>query len=114
MLLNAMNAAIFGVSILMDPMCLILGLPDAHITNTKHRRLFNILPFAARKNILVFWIKDSAPKSWHNLIMDCIPNEYITCMMRSTEDTFYKVWDPYLNYIGHTLSSILQGFPKSA
>ena len=34
-------SAIFGVSILMDLMCLILGLPDAHITNTKHRRLFN-------------------------------------------------------------------------
>ena len=44
-------SAIFSVSILMDPMCLILGLPDAHITNTKHGRLFNILTFAAKKNI---------------------------------------------------------------
>ena len=110
-------SAIFGVSILMDPMCLILGLSDTRITNKKHRRLFNILTFAARKNILLFWIKDAAPtkKAWHNLIMDCIPSEYITCMLRSTVDTFYKVCDPYLNYIGPTLSSsILQGFPKSA
>lgn len=69
----------------MDPICLILGLPDAHITNTKHRRLFNILTFAARKNILLFWIKVAAPtkKSWHNLIMDCIPNEYMYASLHS-------------------------------
>ena len=58
---------IFGVPIRMDPMCLILGLPDGRITDSKHRRLFNILTFAARKNILLFWNKNVAPtkKSWH-------------------------------------------------
>lgn len=110
-------SVIFGVTIQMDPLCLILGLPDAHVTDRKHRRLFNILTFAARKNILLFWIKDAAPtrKSWHNIILDCIPNEYITCMLYSKVDTFHKVWDPYLKHIGPTLSSsLLQGFPRSA
>ncbi|XP_060774964.1 protein Wnt-6 isoform X3 [Neoarius graeffei] len=82
----------------MDPLCMILGLPDGRIS--KHRRLFNILTFAARKNILLFWIKNVAPttkkKSWHNIVMDCIPSEYITCMLHSKIDAFYKVWDPYL------------------
>ena len=110
-------SAIFGVSIRMDPMCLILGLPDGQITDSNHRRLLNILTFAARKNILLFWIKDAVPtkKSWHNIIMDCIPSEYITCILHSKIDVFYKVWDPYLQHIGPTLSSsLLHGFPRSA
>lgn len=47
-------------------------LPDCQITDRKHRRLFNILTFAAIKNILLFWIKADAPtiKWWHNIIMD--------------------------------------------
>lgn len=91
--------AIFGVPILMDPMCLILGLPNGQIDDSKHRRLFDILTFAARKNILyiLFWTKNVAPtrRSWHNNVMDCIPSEYITCMLHSKIDAFYKVWDPY-------------------
>ena len=79
-------------------MCLLLGLPDGHIIDAKHKRLFNLLTFAARKNILLFWIKEATPskKSWHNIIMDCIPCEYITCMLHSRLDTFYEVWNPYL------------------
>ncbi len=109
--------AIFGLPIRMDPMCLILGLPDHQITDSKHRRLFSILTFAARKNILLFWIKNVAPtkKSWHNIVMDCIPSEYITCMLHSKIDAFYRVWNPYLQHIGPTLSSsLLRGFPRSA
>ena len=107
---------IFGVPIRMDPMCLILGLPDDRITDSKHI-FFNILSFAARKKILLFWNKNVAPtkKSWHNIVMDCIPSEYITCMLQSKIDAFYKVWDPYLQHIGPTLSSsLLRGFPRSA
>ena len=64
-------SVIFGVSIDLNPVCLLLGFPDAHIVNDKHKRLFNLLTFAARKNILLYWIKDAAPskKSWHNIIM---------------------------------------------
>lgn len=44
--------AIFGVSIDLDPMCLLLGFPDRHIVNANHKRLFNLLTFATRKNML--------------------------------------------------------------
>ena len=108
-------SSIFGVPIDLNPMCLLLGLPDGHLRKTEHKRLFNLLAFAARKNILLFWIKDVAPckKSWHNIIMDCIPCEYITCMLKSRLDVFYKTWDPYLSFIGHALSAaVLRGFPS--
>ena len=102
----------------MDPMCLILDLPDGQITDSKHRRLFNILISAARKNTLLFWIKNAALKEkklWHNIVMDCIPSEYTTCMFHFKIDAFYKVWDPYLQHIGPMLSSsLLRGFPRSA
>lgn len=106
---------IFGVSVDLNPLCLLLGLPDGRIGKVEHRRLFNVLAFAARKNILLFWIKDAAPckKSWHNIIMDCIPCEYITCMLQSKLDTFYKTWEPYLAFIGPALSAaVLRGFPS--
>ena len=108
-------SVIFGVPIHFNPMCLLLGFPDVHIVNAKHKRLFNLLTFAARKNILLFWIKDAAPtkESWHNNIMECIPSEHNSCLLHSTVDSCYKVWDSYLKYIGSTLSSsLLQGFPK--
>ena len=108
-------SAIFSVPIELNPMCLLLGLPDNRLRRVEHKRLFNLLTFAARKNILLFWINDAAPckKSWHNIIMDFIPCEYITCMLHSKLDTFYKIWDPYLTHIGPTLSAaVLGGFPS--
>ena len=42
----------------LDPMCLLLALPDGHIVNVKHKSLVHLLTFAARKNILVLWIRD--------------------------------------------------------
>lgn len=43
--------------------------------------------------------------------MECIPNEYMTCMHHSSVNAFYKVWHPYLVHFGPTrLSSILQGY----
>ena len=43
-----------------------------------------------------FWIKNAAPtkKSWHNIVMACIPSEYIPCILHSKTDAFYKVWVP--------------------
>ena len=103
-------SAIFGVSIQMDPMCLILGLSDGQITDSNHRRLFNRLTEEKEHSAL--------------LGQECSPNKkimaqhyygYITCMLHSKRDVFYKVWDPYLQHIGPTLSSsLLRGFPRSA
>lgn len=105
---------IFNITIPLDPRFLLLGLVDSRIPS-RHKRLFNLLTFTARKNILHFWIKDSAPtkRSWHNLTMECIPSEYITCMLDSSTDAFFLNWDPYLKFIGPVLASrVLKGFPS--
>ena len=47
---------IFGMELEMDPMCLLLGLPSRSIPCKSGKRLYNILTFAARKNILLQWI----------------------------------------------------------
>lgn len=78
-------SAIFDLLIQMDPMCLILGLPDGQITDSKYRRLFNILTFF----------------SWN-------------ASLHSKMDIFYKVWDPYLQHIGPMLSSSLLRFPDQS
>lgn len=70
---------IFGMPVQMYLMFLLLGLLDSERTDGRHRRLFNRLSFSARKNILIFWMKDDAPtlKLWHNTTMDCNPRKYM-------------------------------------
>ena len=100
---------IFNIELELDPLCLILGLPDNKIVNKFHKRLFNLLTYAARKNILLSWINEKPPKKrgWDKIIMQCMPLEYLTCLLRSTTDTFYKIWDPYLRFIGPQLAETL-------
>ena len=105
---------IFNVQVELNPMCLLLGFPDTQIIDVNHKRLYSILTFAARKNILMSWINNSAPsrKSWHKIIMECIPHEYLTCILHVKTGAFFQIWQPYLVYIGPTLASaIMQGFP---
>ena len=52
---------IFGVNLDPDPQDMFLGLPSPHIKGSDHRRLFNILTFAARKNMLLKWIDNAPP-----------------------------------------------------
>ena len=92
-----------------DPLCLILGLADDKILRNSEKRLFNLLTYAARKNILLSWISEKPPtkKDWHKMIMQCMPLEFLTCLLRSTTDKFYKIWDPYLRFIGPQLATTL-------
>ena len=100
---------IFNLEFELDPLCLILGLTDNRIADKFHKRLFNLLAYAARKNILLSWINEKPPtkKEWHKIIMQCMPLEFLTCLLRSTTDAFYKTWDPYLRYIGPQLADTL-------
>lgn len=91
---------IFGVQIELDHMCPLICHPDGEIKKIKHKRLFKLLTFAARKNILLFLDQGCCffKKLWHNLIIQHVLNEYIICMLHSSVDAFCKVWDPYLKY----------------
>ncbi len=83
--------------------------PSKHARTSTSKRLYNILTFAARKNILLQWVSDKAPSvsGWQKIISELIPLEYLTGIMHSSVDQFFRVWQPYLNYIGHDLSSTL-------
>ena len=93
----------------MDPTSLILGLPSDHLKTAANKRLYNILTFAARKNILLHWVKDKVPSicGWRKIIFDLIPLEYLTNVIHYSVDQFYRVWSPFLDYIGPDLSSLL-------
>ena len=104
---------ILGVDLELDPVSLLLVLPSRQVTSVGKRRLYNILTFAARKNILLQWISDKVPsiKDWHKILFEWVPLEYLTCTLHSKTDQFYKVWEPYLNYLEPEVSAImLQGF----
>lgn len=98
---------ILHINIDMDPVSLILGLPSKHARTSASKRLFNILTFAARKNIVLQWVGDKPPSvnSWRKIIVELIPLEYLTSIMHTAVARFYKVWRPYFNYIGPELSS---------
>lgn len=92
----------------MDPVSLILGLPARCVLLT-NQRLYCILTYAARKNILLQWIndKESTVKGWHKVLFDLVPLEYLTCMVHSKSKQFYKVGEPYLNYLDPNVSAIM-------
>lgn len=103
---------IFGLKLEMDPVSLILGLPSRRLTS-KHKRLYCVLTYAGRKNILLQWINEKVPtvKGWQGVVFDLVPLEYLTCILHLKTDQFYKVWEPYLNYVEPGVSNImLQGF----
>ena len=71
----------------LDPVSLLLGLPSRHVTSVGKRRLYNILTFAVRKNILLQWISDKVPsiKDWHKILFEWVPLEYLTCTVGKKE-----------------------------
>ena len=100
---------IFDMEFELDPLYLILGLPDPQIVNKSHKRLFNLLTYTARKNILLSWINEKPPTEadWHKIIMQCMPLEFLTFSLRSTTDNYHKIWRPYLRFIGPQLADTL-------
>ncbi len=100
---------IFHVNIEMDPTSLILGLSSDYLKTAANKRLYNILTFVARKNILLHWVRDKVPSicGWRKIIFELIPLEYLTNVIHHSVDQFYRVWCPFLDYIGPDLSSLL-------
>lgn len=100
---------IFHADIEMDPLSLILGFPSEHLKTAANKRLYSILTFAARKNILLQWVSDRTPTvgGWRKIIFELIPLEYLTYVVHHSVEQFYRMWHPFLDYIGPDLSAIL-------
>lgn len=93
----------------LDPLSLLLGLPNKHISNRHNRKLYNILTFCARKNILLHWTSNNPPtvSGWRKLILEHIPLDFLTWLAHSKIDIFNRIWKPFLDYIDENVSSIL-------
>lgn len=100
---------IFAVHLDPDPQALLFGLPSPHIKGSDQRRLFNVLTFAARKNILLKWIDSTPPTiiGWHKLIFELIPMEYLTYRFKCKTPVFFKTWTPFFRYAGKRLTNIV-------
>lgn len=100
---------ILGVTLDKDPMCLLFGLPDKQLKSMHSKRLLCILTFCARKNILLKWIDCKPPTiaGWHKVIFDMIPMEYLTYRSKCKIKIFYRIWSPFLDYIGTRLAAIV-------
>ena len=75
---------IVGAVLHIDPLSLILGYPSQDtIVDANSTRLYNILTYAARKNIFLSWISDKPPtkSNWHTIIMECFSLEYFICLV---------------------------------
>ena len=100
---------IFGTDVGVDPLCLLLGLPNNYISDKFKKKLCNVLTFCARKCILLQWITDKIPSiaSWHRVVLEHVSLDYLTHLLRSKTNVFYDIQEHFLLYIGSDLSSIL-------
>lgn len=104
---------ILGIKLDLDPLSLLLGLPSKHVMSKHQKKLYCALTFAARKNILVHWIKEKGPtvKGWRTVLLDLIQMEYLTHIVHHRTDHFFSIWNPYLDYVEPEVSGILiRGF----
>ena len=95
----------------MNPVSLLLGHPSQDaIVATCTKRLYDILAYAARKNIFLSWISEKPPSkaNWHQIIIECIPLEYLTCLLHSTKGRFMQIWTPYLRFSNTTVALTLK------
>uniref|UniRef100_A0A3B3BVU9 Reverse transcriptase domain-containing protein n=1 Tax=Oryzias melastigma TaxID=30732 RepID=A0A3B3BVU9_ORYME len=101
---------IFRTELTLNPVSLLLGYSDIK-HNSTFSRLYDILTYAARKNIFLSWISEKPPSkaNWHRLIIELFPLEYLTCLLHSTKDHFMKIWTPYLRFTSLNIASILKG-----
>lgn len=93
----------------LNPVSMLLGLSNDRVNDKYQKRLYNVLTFCARKNILMHWIMDKAPSlsGWHRTIMEYIPLDFLTCLSHFKTDVFEQTWKPFLDYINENISAIL-------
>ena len=93
----------------LDPVSLLLGLPSARVSGLYQKKLYNVMTFCARKNILQHWISDKPPSigGWHKTIMEYIPLDFLTCLLNYKTDVFEGTWKPFLDYINVNISAIM-------
>lgn len=55
------------------------------------------------------WIDSKPPTiaGWHKVIFDMLPMEYLTYRSKCMMGVFFRVWFPFLDYIGTRLAAVV-------
>ncbi len=63
---------ILSLDLDLNPLSLLLGLPDSNVTSLANRRRVDVMTFSAWKNIILQWTSDKAlsVKGWQKVLME--------------------------------------------
>lgn len=99
---------IIGVNVPVDPEFCLLGnfTSIRGSLNNAHLKFMEVALCVAKKCIAVSWKSDSPLliDRWSFEMNSCIPLEKITYCLRKRYNTFLKIWQPYLDHIGTSLT----------
>lgn len=100
----------FGTNLDLNPVSCILGLHSTLCLKPCMLKLLDVLLFSARRCILVQWISDKPPKlsQWLPGMIELIPLEAMIDWLKDKPLMFYRIWDPFLKYIGSEGAQTLQ------
>lgn len=104
---------IFSIITDCNPLYMLLGMMNNNIKKKCERQLYMMLTFCARKCVLLNWISDKAPSKtqWQRTVLEYISLDFLTSKLNNRENTFHRIWDPYMLYAGLDISAIFsRGF----
>lgn len=101
---------IFSCTLQLGPESCLLGMNRELPLKSQGTCLLQILLHCARKCILVCWITDRAPSitQWINMARSLVPYEAFSTALKDKPFKFYKIWDPFFNYLGMAESHALE------
>lgn len=99
-------SSIHGVAFPLDPeVCLLGNFTNANLRQSHTIKLTEILLAIAKKCIALKWKSDSSlpVAMWLSEVNSCIPLEKITYCLRNKLKTFYRIWQPFIDYMENLL-----------
>ena len=95
-------SSIHGVAFPLDPeVCLLGNFTNTNLRQSHTIKLTEILLAIAKKCIALKWKLDSSlpVAMWLSEVNSCIPLEKITYCLRNKLKTFYRIWQPFIDYM---------------
>ncbi len=90
-----------NINIVPDPFLALFGVSPLPDLLAQDRKVIAFTTILARRAILLKWKHTSPPSHdrWIQDIFYCVGLEKLRCSLSGSLKSFYKTWDPFLNYI---------------
>lgn len=102
---------IHNITFPIDPeLCLLGNFTNSNLTHSHSIKLTELLLVIAKKCIAAKW-KSDLPLPigmWLSEVKSCIPLERVTYSLRNKVDHFYKIWQPFLDYLEDLPSDLIE------